>query len=80
MVNLEFLLLQIAGFNGLSEAVRRLDFMSAVKDVRRFNYICALLQLLMSGQKLTALPGAAQKVLLTMLEEVAMQGITICLL
>lgn len=28
----------------------------------------------MSGQKLTALPGAAQKVLLTMLEEVAMQG------
>lgn len=64
---------EIAGFNGLSEAVRRLDFQSAVRDVRRFNYICALLQLLVAGQKLTALPGAAQRILLSMLEEVATQ-------
>ncbi|GBP19379.1 F-box only protein 25 [Eumeta japonica] len=62
---------EIAGFNGLSEAVRRLDFSSAVRDTRRFNYICALLQLLLGGQRLTRLPGAAQKLLLSMLEEVA---------
>lgn len=67
-------LLQIAGFNGLSEAVRRLDFSSAVRDVRRFNYICALLELLVGGQRLTHLPGAAQKLLLSMLEQLADQG------
>lgn len=66
--------LQIAGFNGLSEAVRRLDFSSAVRDVRRFNYICALLELLVGGQRLTHLPGAAQKLLLSMLEQLADQG------
>ncbi|KAH9629338.1 hypothetical protein HF086_017713, partial [Spodoptera exigua] len=65
---------EIAGFNGLSEAVRRLDFSSAVRDVRRFNYICALLELLVGGQRLTHLPGAAQKLLLSMLEQLADQG------
>ncbi|XP_004927181.1 F-box only protein 32 isoform X1 [Bombyx mandarina] len=64
---------EIAGFNGLSEAVRRLDFSSAVRDVRRFNYICALLELLLHGQRLTHLPGAAQKLLLSMLEQLADQ-------
>ncbi|KOB73245.1 F-box only protein 32 [Operophtera brumata] len=63
----------IAGFNGLSEAVRRLDFSSAVRDVRRFNYICALLELLLGEQRLTHLPGAAQKLLLSMLEQLADQ-------
>mgnify|MGYP005985392179 CR=1 FL=1 len=48
--------------------------MSAVRDVRRFNYICALLGLLI-GQQMTALSGCAQKVLLAMLEEVATQAI-----
>ncbi|XP_041986763.1 F-box only protein 32 isoform X2 [Aricia agestis] len=67
---------EIAGFNGLSEAVRRLDFSSAVRDVRRFNYICALLELLLGGQKLTNLPGAAQKLLLSMLEQLADQVAT----
>lgn len=61
---------EIAGFNELDEAVKRLDFRSAVRDVRRFNYICALLDLLI-GQQMTALSGCAQKVLLAMLEEVA---------
>lgn len=69
-----FFFFQIAGFNGLSEAVRRLDFSSAVRDVRRFNYICALLELLVGGQRLTHLPGAAQKLLLSMLEQLADQG------
>lgn len=63
---------EIAGFNGLSDAFKRLDFRSAVHDVRRFNYICKLLDLLIS-QKLAALSGCAQKVLFTMLEEVAYQ-------
>lgn len=63
-------LLQIAGFNELDEVVKRLDFRSAVRDVRRFNYICALLDLLV-GQQMTALSGCAQKALLAMLEEVA---------
>ncbi|XP_050681053.1 F-box only protein 32 isoform X2 [Leptidea sinapis] len=67
---------EIAGFNGLSEAVRRLDFSSAVRDVRRFNYICALLELLLCGQRLTHLPGAAQKLLLSMLEQLADQVAT----
>ncbi|KAJ0178502.1 hypothetical protein K1T71_006325 [Dendrolimus kikuchii] len=67
---------EIAGFNGLSEAVRRLDFSSAVRDVRRFNYICALLELLLGGQRLTHLPGAAQKLLLSMLEQLADQVAT----
>lgn len=58
----------------MSEAVRRLDFSSAVRDVRRFNYICALLELLLGGQKLPNLPGAAQKLLLSMLEQLADQG------
>ncbi|KAL3275614.1 hypothetical protein HHI36_020367 [Cryptolaemus montrouzieri] len=61
---------EIAGFNELDEVVKRLDFRSAVKDVRRFNYICALLDLLI-GQQMTALSGCAQKALLAMLEEVA---------
>lgn len=63
---------EIAGFNGLSDAFKRLDFRNAVHDVRRFNYICKLLDLLIS-QKLTMLSGCAQKVLFNMLEEVAYQ-------
>ncbi|XP_017777563.1 PREDICTED: F-box only protein 25 [Nicrophorus vespilloides] len=61
---------EIAGFNELDEVVKKLDFRSAVRDVRRFNYICALLDLLV-GQQMTALSGCTQKVLLAMLEEVA---------
>uniref|UniRef100_A0A2M4ANT3 Putative f-box n=1 Tax=Anopheles triannulatus TaxID=58253 RepID=A0A2M4ANT3_9DIPT len=62
---------EIAGFNGLGEAVRRLDFRSSVRDGRRFNYVCALLRLLVTGQGITSLPGGAQRLLLQMLEEVA---------
>ncbi|XP_066992260.1 F-box only protein 32 isoform X1 [Anabrus simplex] len=63
---------EIAGFNGLSDAFKRLDFRNAVHDIRRFNYICKLLDLLIS-QKLSMLSGCAQKVLFNMLEEVAYQ-------
>lgn len=54
----------------MDEVVKRLDFRNAVRDVRRFNYICALLDLLV-GQQMTALSGCTQRVLLAMLEEVA---------
>ncbi|XP_060861713.1 F-box only protein 32 isoform X1 [Metopolophium dirhodum] len=63
---------EIAGFNGLSEALKRLDFRSAVHDVRRFHYICKLLDLLVS-HRLNALSGCAQRVLFNIIEEVAHQ-------
>ncbi|KAL1129242.1 hypothetical protein AAG570_013771, partial [Ranatra chinensis] len=61
---------QIAGFNGLSDALKRLDFKGAVHDTRKFKYICKLLDLLVND-KLTTLSGCAQKVLFNMIEEVA---------
>lgn len=65
---------EIAGFNGLGEAVKRLDFRSSVRDRRRFQYICALLRLLVTGKGIASLPGSAQRLLLQMLEEVASHG------
>ncbi|XP_055311220.1 F-box only protein 25 [Sitodiplosis mosellana] len=62
---------EIAGFNGLGEAVKRLDFRSSVRDRRRFQYVCSLLRLLVSNKGIASLPGSAQRMLLQMLEEVA---------
>lgn len=62
---------EIAGFNALGEAVRRLDFHSSVRDRRRFHYVCALLRHIVAGKGLAQLPGGAQRMLLQMLEEVA---------
>lgn len=54
-------------------AVKRLDFKSSVKNQRRFQYICALLKSLMSGEVvLTSLSGGAQRILLQTIEEVAL--------
>ncbi|BFF97304.1 F-box only protein 32 [Drosophila madeirensis] len=61
---------EIAGFNGLSEAVKRLDFRRSVRDRKRFHYICAFL-LLVSNKGIASLPGSAQRQLLQMVEEVA---------
>ncbi|KAF7284548.1 hypothetical protein GWI33_021998 [Rhynchophorus ferrugineus] len=66
---------EIAGFNELDEAVKRLDFQSAVRDVRRFNYICALLDHLI-GSQMTRMSGCSQKALLAMLEEVTHHATT----
>uniref|UniRef100_A0A0K8TPF9 Putative f-box n=1 Tax=Tabanus bromius TaxID=304241 RepID=A0A0K8TPF9_TABBR len=66
---------EIAGFNGLGEAVRRLDFRSSVRDRRRFHYICALLRLLVTGKGIASLPGSAQRLLLRMIEEVVVHVI-----
>lgn len=62
---------EIAGFNGLGDAVRRLDFRSSVRDRRRFHYICALLRLLVAHKGIANLSGSAQRQLLQMVEEVA---------
>ena len=62
---------EVAGFNPLAEALLRLDFIRAVSDVRRFQYVSQLMYLLFAHDKLSMLPGAAQKVLFRMLEEMA---------
>ncbi|RWS24823.1 F-box only protein 25-like protein [Leptotrombidium deliense] len=63
---------EVAGYNTISEAFYKLDFCNAIRDVRRFNYICKLLHLLIT-QNLTSLSGCATKVLFTLLERVAWQ-------
>ena len=62
---------EVAGFNALAEALLRLDFIHAVSDIRRFHYVSQLMYLLFAHDKLSVLPGAAQKVLFRMLEEMA---------
>lgn len=64
---------EVAMYNTISEAFYRLDFCNAIHDIRRFNYICKLLHLLIT-QNLTSLSGCATKVLFTMLEQVAWEG------
>lgn len=61
---------EVAMHNTISEAFYRLDFYNAIHDIRRFNYICKLLHLLIT-QNLTSLSGCATRVLFTMLEQVA---------
>lgn len=64
---------EVAMYNTISEAFYRLDFCNAVHDIRRFNYICKLLHLLIT-QSLTNLSGCATKVLFTILEQIAKEG------
>lgn len=69
---------EVAMYNTISEAFYRLDFCNAIHDIRRFNYICKLLHLLIT-QNLTSLSGCATKVLFTMLEQVAWEGKSVSL-
>ena len=62
---------EVAGFNALAEALLRLDFLHAVSDIRRFHYVSQLMYLLFEHDKLRMLPGAAQKILFRLLEEMA---------
>ncbi|BES97734.1 F-box protein [Nesidiocoris tenuis] len=64
---------EVAGFTGLSDALKRLDWKGAVRDRRRFKYICKLLDLLCNERPLSELSGNVRKTLFTMLEEVALQ-------
>ncbi|XP_053316993.1 F-box only protein 25 isoform X2 [Spea bombifrons] len=57
------------GYCTLGEAFNRLDFSSAIQDVRRFNYVVKLLQLIATSQ-LTSLSGAAQKNYFNVLEKI----------
>ena len=63
----------------MSDALRRLDFRSAVHDQRRFPYTAKLLDLLLSQQRITTLSGCAQKTVLNVLEGIAVQGIPLLL-
>ncbi|XP_034017906.1 F-box only protein 25 isoform X2 [Thalassophryne amazonica] len=57
------------GYCTLGEALNRLDFSSAVRDLRRFNYVAKLFQLIAKSQ-LTSLSGAAQKNYFNILEKI----------
>ncbi|KAJ8270522.1 hypothetical protein GJAV_G00115910 [Gymnothorax javanicus] len=57
------------GYCTLGEAFNRLDFSSAIQDIRRFNYVVKLLQLIAKSQ-LTSLSGAAQKNYFNILEKI----------
>ncbi|OQV19982.1 putative F-box only protein 25 [Hypsibius exemplaris] len=59
----------------LSEAFWRLDFPGAVRDVRRFNYVCKVLDVLIS-EKLSSLGGQAQKLLFNTLDHVVGQVVS----
>ncbi|XP_053511343.1 F-box only protein 25 isoform X1 [Artibeus jamaicensis] len=57
------------GYCTLGEAFTRLDFCSAVQDVRRFSYVVRLLQLIAKSQ-LTSLSGVAQKNYFNVLDKI----------
>lgn len=63
---------EIAGYLSISDAFLKLDFYNAIRDIRRFNYVCKLLHLLIT-QNLTSLSGCATKFLFNLLEEIAFQ-------
>lgn len=57
------------GYCTLGEALNRLDFSSAIQDLRRFNYVAKLFQLIAKDQ-LGSLSGAAQKNYFNILEKI----------
>ncbi|XP_059012145.1 F-box only protein 25 isoform X2 [Mustela lutreola] len=57
------------GYCTLGEAFNRLDFSSAIQDIRRFTYVVKLLQLIARSQ-LTSLSGAAQKNYFSVLDKI----------
>ncbi|GAV07080.1 hypothetical protein RvY_16962 [Ramazzottius varieornatus] len=59
----------------LSEAFWKLDFPGAVRDIRRFNYICKVLDVLIA-EKLSSLGGQAQKLLFNTLQDVLGQVVS----
>lgn len=65
------------GYSTLGEALNRLDFSSAVQDLRRFNYVAKLFQLI-ARYKLTSLSGAAQKNYFNILEKIVRKVLDDC--
>lgn len=62
---------EVVGFNSLADVLKRLDFRSAVHDIRRFQYVSAILKLLLTPEKLSQLSGSSQKLIFRILEEMA---------
>jgi len=62
---------EVVGFNSLADVLKRLDFQSAVHDIRRFQYVSTILKLLLTPEKLYQLAGASQKLIFRILEEMA---------
>ncbi|KAF4077934.1 hypothetical protein AMELA_G00193610 [Ameiurus melas] len=62
------------GYCTLGEAFNRLDFSSAIQDVRRFVYVVKLLHLIAKSQ-LTSLSGAAQKNYFNVLEKIVRKAL-----
>ncbi|XP_017342311.1 F-box only protein 25 isoform X3 [Ictalurus punctatus] len=62
------------GYCTLGEAFNRLDFSSAIQDVRRFDYVVKLLHLIAKSQ-LTSLSGAAQKNYFNVLEKIVRKAL-----
>ena len=58
----------------MSEVLNALDMPGAVKDIKRFNYVCKLVQLIIN-KKFTQLSGNAQRTLLLIVKEMLIQVI-----
>lgn len=63
---------EFVGCTSMSEAFHRLDLARAVKDVRRFNYICKVVQILVQ-EKLQNLSATARKSLLAIIQAIVVQ-------
>lgn len=63
---------EVAGYNTMSEAFHSLDFLSAISDIRRFNYVTKLLHLLIN-HNLTSLSGCVSKALFSLLQQLTCQ-------
>lgn len=60
----------------LSEAFSQLDLSAGVRDIRRFGYICKVMEILLR-EKLHCVSGSGQKVIFTLLEEIVQQVLRI---
>ena len=51
---------KVVGFNSLADVLKRLDFRSAVHDIRRFQYVAAIIRHLVVPDRFYQLSGASQ--------------------
>ncbi len=55
----------MAGFNGLADALLRLDFVNAVSDIRRFAYVSKIVYMLFSHDRLNQVGRGKRKMFLS---------------
>ncbi|VDM95742.1 unnamed protein product [Thelazia callipaeda] len=65
---------EFVGCTSMSEAFHRLDLARAVSDVRRFNYICKVVQILVQ-EKLQNLSATARKALLSIIKAIVLTSV-----